>query len=116
RPARLLNSLRGIPLQGLAARAYSKEMKYQLLPPTSVTARPTALPSAQVSRFHWTVVFLQNLPVMSDVEVEDASVVRFFSSSSWLTARPTAELGRSTIAVTPSWSTHFRAMRPPMSG
>src|SRR5271155_108271 len=37
-------------------RAYSKLMKNQVDPPKLVIVRPTAEPSAQVSRAHWTVV------------------------------------------------------------
>ena len=116
RSASFLDRLARVALQRLAERIFEGDEIPALAARfrDRTADRVTQRPGVEVpldGRF-----FLQNLPVMSDVAVEDASVVRFFSSSSWLTARPTAELGRSTIAVTPSWSTHFRAMRPPMSG
>jgi hypothetical protein len=91
-------------------------MKYQVDPPILVIVRPAVFPSAQVSRAHWTVVDWQNLPVRSEVAVAEASIARFFSCMRLLTARPTPELARSTIASTPSASTHRCAIATPMSG
>src|SRR5271167_1022425 len=96
--------------------AYSKLMKYHEDPPILVMAPPTALPSAQVSSAHCTVVGWQNFPVRSDVAVADANIARLRSRINAFTARPTPELARSTIAETPSWSTQRRAIASPTSG
>src|ERR1700722_3876197 len=69
--------------------AYSKLMKYHDDPPILVMAPPTALPSAQVSSAHCTVVGWQNFPVRSDVAEPDASMVRFLSFITVLTASAT---------------------------
>jgi hypothetical protein len=86
------------------------------LPPRSVIALPMALPSAQVSSAHCTVVGWQNFPVRSEVAEPDASMVRFFSFITVLTASATPEFGRSTMATTFSWSTQRRAIAEPTSG
>src|SRR6266702_7798855 len=55
------------------------------------------------------------LPVRSELAVDDARNVMRLSRNSVLMERPTAEFGTSTMASTPSTSSHLRAMALPTS-
>jgi hypothetical protein len=57
----------------------------------------------------------QALPVRSELAVDDARNVIRESRSSALMERPTAEFGTSTMASTPSTSSHLRAIAWPTS-
>src|SRR6266568_6151178 len=90
-------------------------MKYHSLPPRAIIAAAVVLPVAQASLTHWMVLGEQALPVRSELAVEDARKVMRLSRSSVLMERPTAELGTSTMASTPSTSSHLRAIALPTS-
>src|SRR5947199_10643537 len=89
--------------------------KYHSLPPRPIIAAAVALPVAQTSLTHWTVLGEQALPVRSELAVDDARKVMRVSRSSELTVRPTAEFGTSTTASTPSTSSHLRTIAEPTS-
>ena len=59
---------------------------------------------------------LHCLPVTADTAAPVTRATLFFSRATLDTARATAEFVRSTIASTPSWSNHCRAMAAPTSG
>src|SRR5712671_530521 len=83
-------------------------MKYQSLPPRAIIAAAVVLPVAQASLTHWMVLGEQALPVRSELAVDDARNVILVSRTSELMVRPTAEFGTSTMASTPSTSSHLR--------
>src|SRR3981081_326002 len=85
-------------------------MKYQSLPPRAIIAAAVVLQCAHASLTHWMVFGEQAFPVRSELAVEDARNVMRESRSSALMVRPTAELGTSTMASTPSTSSHLRAI------
>src|SRR4051794_32790399 len=90
-------------------------MKYQSLPPRAIIADAVVLPVAQASLTHWMVLGEQAFPVRSEEAVDDARKVIRLSRSSELMVRPTAEFGTSTMASTPSASSHLRAIADPTS-
>src|SRR5579864_2150492 len=90
-------------------------MKYQSLPPRDIIAAAVVFPVAQASLTHWMVLGEHAFPVRSELAVEDARNVMRLSRSSVLMERPTAEFGTSTMASTPSTSSHLRAMALPIS-
>src|SRR4026207_2189954 len=87
----------------------------QPLPPRAIIAAAVVLPVAQASLTHCMVFGEQALPVRSELAVEDARNVIFVSRRSELIVRPTAEFGTSTMASTPSTSSHLRAIADPTS-
>jgi hypothetical protein len=62
------------------------------------------------------VFAVQALPVRSEVPALGSGVFLFLSFAISETASAMEEVGTSTIASTPSWSNHRRAMPAPMSG
>src|SRR5258708_38745225 len=89
--------------------------KNQSLPPRPTIAAAVVLPVAQTSLTHWMVFGEQALPVRSELAVDDARNVILESRRILLMARPTAEFGTSTMASTPSTSSHLRAIADPTS-
>src|SRR5882762_5504405 len=90
-------------------------IKYHSLPPRAIIAAAVVLPVAQASLTHWIVLGEHALPVRSELAVDDARNVMRESRTSELMARPTAEFGTSTMASTPSTSSHLRAIPWPTS-
>src|SRR5947209_8131813 len=90
-------------------------MKYQSLPPRAIIAAAVVLPVAQASLTHWMVFGEQAFPVRSEEAVDEARNVIFVSRNSELMVSPTAEFGTSTMASTPSTSSHLRAIAEPTS-
>src|SRR3979490_3599481 len=87
--------------------------KYQSVPPRAIIAAAVVLPVAQASLTHWIVFGEHALPVRSELAVDDARNVMRESRSSELMVRPTAELGTSPTASTPSTSSHLRTIAEP---
>ena len=85
------------------------------MPPRAIMAAAVVLPVAQASLTHWMVFGEQVLPVRSELAVDEARNVIREPRSSELMVRPTAELGTSTTASTPSTSSHLRTIAEPTS-
>src|SRR3954464_13779505 len=90
-------------------------MKYQSLPPRAIIADAVVLPVAHASLTHWMVLGEQAFPVRSELAVDEARNVILLSRTSELMVRRAGEFGTSTIASTPSTSSHLRAIAEPTS-